>query len=82
MTTPTPPNTPFPPYPAVDPLAFARLQFEVEYLKGTLTELRDDMKIIKNDWTAAKGGTRVFMAVAAIVGSFVTLGINFLIKKM
>lgn len=76
MTTPTP--TP----PLVDPRDFYRLEMEVKFLKETLTELRDDMKSIKNDWTAAKGGTRVFMAVAAIVGSFVTIGINFLIKKM
>jgi hypothetical protein len=66
----------------VDARDFGRLEAEVSQLTTLLTEVRNDMKFMKEDWDKAKGGTKVFFAIASVVGGLVTTFIHWLIGKL
>jgi len=58
-----------------------RLEAEVSALKFSMDLMRADLKEIKDAFHEMKGGTRVFMGVAAVLGSMATVAINWLIGK-
>jgi hypothetical protein len=58
-----------------------RLEAEVSGLKFSMDLMRADLKEIKDAFHEMKGGTRVFMGMAAIFGSAITLTINWFIGK-
>jgi len=58
-----------------------RLEAEVSALKFSMDLMRADLKEIKDAFHEMKGGTRVFMGVAAILGSMATVAINWLIGR-
>ena len=58
-----------------------RLEAEVSALKFSMDLMRSDLKEIKDAFHEMKGGTRVFMGVAAVLGSMATVAINWLIGK-
>lgn len=58
-----------------------RLEAEVAALKFSMDLMRADLKEIKDAFHEMKGGTRVFMGVAAVLGSMATVAINWLIGK-
>ena len=58
-----------------------RLEAEVSALKFSMDLMRADLKEIKDAFHEMKGGTRVFMGVAAVLGSIATVAINWLIGR-
>ena len=58
-----------------------RLEAEVSALKFSMDLMRADLKEIKDAFHEMKGGTRVFMGVAAILGSMATIAVNWLIGR-
>jgi len=58
-----------------------RMEAELAALKEAVDEIRKDLKIIKESFDEVKGGSRVFMGAAAILGSVVTIGLNWLLGK-
>ena len=58
-----------------------RLEAEVSALKFSMDLMRSDLKEIKDAFHEMKGGTRVFMGVAAVLGSMATVAINWLIGR-
>lgn len=66
----------------VDARDFGRLEAEVGQLKVLLTEMRNDQKVMKEDWDRAKGGTKVLFAVASVVGGLVTTFIHWILGKI
>jgi alpha-ketoglutarate-dependent taurine dioxygenase len=58
-----------------------RLEAEVSALKFSMDLMRADLKEIKDAFHEMKGGTRVFMGVAAVLGSMATLVINWFLGK-
>ena len=58
-----------------------RLEAEVSALKFSMDLMRADLKEIKDAFHEMKGGTRVFMGVAAVLGSMATVAINWLIGR-
>ena len=59
-----------------------RLEAEVSALKFSMDLMRADLKEIKDAFHEMKGGTRVFMGVAAVLGSIATVAINWLIGRI
>ena len=58
-----------------------RLEAEVSALKFSRDLMRADLKEIKDAFHEMKGGTRVFMGVAAVLGSMATIAVNWLIGR-
>lgn len=58
-----------------------RLEAEVSALKFSMDLMRADLKEIKDAFHEMKGGTRVFMGVAAVLGSMATVAINWFIGR-
>lgn len=58
-----------------------RLEAEVSALKFSMDLMRADLKEIKDAFHEMKGGTRVFMGVAAVLGSMATIAVNWLIGR-
>jgi hypothetical protein len=58
-----------------------RLEAEVSALKFSMDLMRADLKEIKDAFHEMKGGTRVFMGGAAIIGSALTILVNWFIGK-
>jgi hypothetical protein len=58
-----------------------RLEAEVSALKFSMDLMRADLKEIKDAFHEMKGGTRVFMGGAAILGSALTILVNWFIGK-
>jgi hypothetical protein len=58
-----------------------RLEAEVSALKFSMDLMRADLKEIKDAFHEMKGGTRMFMGVAAVLGSMVTIFINWFLGK-
>ena len=48
---------------------FGRLEAEVHQLKDIVSEIRTDLKDMKKNWDEAKGGMRVLLGVAAVIGA-------------
>lgn len=65
----------------IDPVEFGILKRDVELMRLDMLEIKNDLRAISADWQRAKGGTKVFMAIAAVVGGFLTMGIQYLITK-
>lgn len=64
----------------IDPKEFGRLEAEVSQLRDMLTEIRTDMKEMKKNWDEAKGGLRVLIGVAAIIGGLLSQAIGWFWK--
>jgi len=58
-----------------------RMEAELAALKFSMDLMRADLKEIKDAFHEMKGGTRVFMGLAAVLGSAATLAINWFIGK-
>ena len=58
-----------------------RLEAEVSALKFSMDLMRADLKEIKDAFHEMKGGTRVFMGVAAVLGSMATVAIDWFIGR-
>jgi hypothetical protein len=58
-----------------------RLEAEVSALKFSMDLMRADLKEIKDAFHEMKGGTRMFMGVAAVLGSMVTIFINWFLGR-
>jgi hypothetical protein len=58
-----------------------RMEAELSALKFSMDLMRADLKEIKDAFHEMKGGTRVFMGVAAVLGSVATLVVNWFIGK-
>jgi alpha-ketoglutarate-dependent taurine dioxygenase len=58
-----------------------RLEAEVSALKFSMDLMRADLKEIKDAFHEMKGGTRMFMGVAAVLGSMATVAINWFLGR-
>lgn len=58
-----------------------RMEGEMTALKDLLAEMRTDLKELKDTMHQMKGGTRVFLGLAAVTGSGLTVLINWLIGR-
>jgi hypothetical protein len=58
-----------------------RMEAELTALKFSMDLIRADLKEIKDAFHEMKGGTRVFMGAAAVLGSLATLSFNWLVNK-
>lgn len=58
-----------------------RMEGEMISMKALLDEMRADLKEMKDTMHQMKGGTRVFLGLAAIAGSGLTVLINWFIGK-
>lgn len=58
-----------------------RMEGEMTALKDLLAEMRTDLKELKDTMHQMKGGTRVFLGLAAVTGSGLTFFLNWLIGK-
>lgn len=58
-----------------------RMEAELAALKEAVDEIRKDLKAIKTNFDQMKGGTRVFMGGAVMLGSVITFGLNWLLGK-
>lgn len=58
-----------------------RMEGEMTALKDLLAEMRTDLKELKDTMHQMKGGTRVFLGLAAVAGSGLTVLINWFIGK-
>lgn len=53
----------------------------VETLNREMKELKADVKEIRDDFNAMKGGSRVMMGIAALLGGGLTWGLNHFFGK-
>ena len=58
-----------------------RMEAELAALKFSMDLMRDDLKEIKDAFHEMKGGTRMFMGIAAVLGSVATIAVNWFIGK-
>jgi len=58
-----------------------RMEAELAALKFSMDLMRSDLKEIKDAFHEMKGGTRMFMGLAAVFGSVATIVINWFIGK-
>jgi hypothetical protein len=58
-----------------------RMEAELAALKFSMDLMRDDLKEIKDAFHEMKGGTRMFMGMAAVLGSVATIIVNWLLNK-
>jgi hypothetical protein len=58
-----------------------RLEAEVSALKFSMDLMRADLKEIKDAFHEMKGGTRMFMGVAAVLGSMATIFVNWFLGR-
>lgn len=54
---------------------------QVETLNREMKELKADVKEIRDDFSAVKGGSRVMMGIAALLGGGLTWGLNYFFGK-
>lgn len=54
---------------------------QVETLNREMKELKADVKEIRDDFNAMKGGSRVMMGIAALLGGGLTWGLNYVFGK-
>lgn len=66
----------------VDLREFGKLEAEVAQLKDIMAETRSDVKELKENWNRTSGGMKVLLAVAAILGGFVTQFLNWALHKV
>ena len=57
-----------------------KMEADLKNLARSLDEIKTDLREIRTSFDQMKGGTRVFMGVAAVLGSGITLLVNWLIK--
>jgi hypothetical protein len=65
----------------LDPREFGRLEAEVQQLKDIVSEIRSDLKDMKKNWDEAKGGMRVLLGVAAVIGAVSSQLIHWILGK-
>jgi hypothetical protein len=56
----------------IDPREFGKLEAQVEALQAEVTGLREDIKLLLEMANKSKGGFFVGMAIASIVGGFIS----------
>ena len=61
---------------------FGKLEAEVAQLKEIVSEIRTDLKEVKDGWKQASGGLKVLICVAAVLGGLVTQLINWALHKI
>jgi hypothetical protein len=66
----------------LDPREFGKLEAEVSQLKEIVSEIRTDLKEVKDGWNKASGGLKVLLATAAILGGLMTQFINWIAHKI
>lgn len=66
----------------IDLREFGKLEAQVEQLNSMVVEMRADIKDLKDGWNKTSGGMKVLLAVAAILGGFVTQFINWALHKI
>ena len=58
-----------------------RMEADLQNLARSMDEIKTDLRQIRTSFDQMKGGSRVFMGMAAILGSGLTLLVNWLIKQ-
>jgi len=58
-----------------------RMEAELAALKFSMDLMRSDLKEIKDAFHEMKGGTRMFMGMAAVFGSVATIVVNWFLGK-
>ena len=58
-----------------------RMEAELAAMKEAMDEVRADLREIKNAFHELKGGTRTLMGVAMVVGSIISLAVNWFLGK-
>jgi hypothetical protein len=58
-----------------------RMEADLQNLARSMDEIKTDLRQIRTSFDQVKGGSRVFMGMAAILGSGLTLLVNWLIKQ-
>lgn len=61
---------------------FGKLEAEVQQLRDLLGEIRSDMKDMKKNWDEAKGGMRVLLGVAAVIGGVLSQVFSWFLKGL
>jgi hypothetical protein len=66
----------------LDPREFGKLEAEVSQLKDMVSEMRTDLKEVKDNWNKASGGLKMLLGVAAILGGLMTQFISWIAHKL
>lgn len=59
-----------------------RMEAEISATRELLDEVRKDVKAMREDWTAAKSGTRVFLGIAAVVGAVLMKALDWALSQV
>lgn len=66
----------------IDAREYGKLEAEVEQLKDIVNEIRSDLKEVKKDWHEARGGVRILIGAAAVIGAIATQAFNWILNKV
>jgi len=58
-----------------------RMEADLQNLARSMDEIKTDLRQIRTSFDQMKGGSRVFLGMAAILGSGITLLVNWMIKQ-
>jgi hypothetical protein len=56
----------------IDPREFGKLEAQVESLQTEVSAMRDDIKVLLEMANKSKGGMFVGMAIASVIGGFIS----------
>lgn len=65
----------------IDSREFGRLEAEVAQLRDMVSEIRTDMKEMKRNWNEARGGFKVLLGIAAVLGGLLSQGMSWALGK-